>query len=396
MRYIFLVLVFLIPFNGNSQIWKISQHLKCDNDLRILDIKKDINSNIYAAGIFKGSFNNNLSVGDYDIFIAKLKSDFTIEWVQTVGGVLAEADPRIIIDNANNIFLTGAFQDSCVFENSSYLKSTGGYDIFLAKYSTNGDLIWTKDIASFLSVQRPTDIDVDNSNNLIITGHYTDSIYFIDQKIVSTGKNNFYAKVDTSGSKIWIKNIRCSLAASRIANVKVYQNEYYFNGYFRDTMYFDIKTITSNLTGKQDIFIYKTDINGNGLWIRRTFGNGLDLTGSIAGDNYGNIYSTGYYKSSSVLFDSTASFKNKNALLNYGSSDIFISKYNKTGTLLWIKRFGDVGEDYGIDIDVKNNILYISGYFSGSISFDGLNLYSSGTSDADMFLTSMEDRKSVV
>ena len=39
--------------------------------------------------------------------------------------------------------------------------------------------------------------------------------------------------------------------------------------------------------------------------------------------------------------------------------------------MLWAKRFGGSGEDYGVDLNVNNNILYTSGYYSGTISFNG-------------------------
>ncbi|MCK5168258.1 MAG: SprB repeat-containing protein, partial [Bacteroidales bacterium] len=389
MKKILYFLLFILPLGSFSQTWIISQHLKCDDDLRIYDIKKDINDDFYIAGIFKGTFEGNISEGFFDIFIAKLNSNFNLEWIQTAGSSSIEFDPRIIIDKENNIFLLGAFRDSCVFENQ-YLKSDGNYDVFLAKYSSGGKLNWAKKIANYPSQQSPTDIDVDNDNNLIITGHYTDSIFIYDEKIVSPGKNNFYAKFDTSGAKLWVKNISGSSTGSRFANVKVYQNEYYFNGYFRDDMNFDLKTITSNVAGKQDLFLYKTDINGDGIWIRRTYGDDIDVTGSITGDNYGNVYFTGYFQSSTLSADSTETVLANQVLNHVNDFDIFILKYNKSGTLQLNKHFGKNGRDYGIDLNVNNDILYMSGYYSDTIVFGNDTLSSTGTSDRDMFLTSFD------
>ena len=177
--------IILIPLNCFSQAWIVSQHLKSDNDLRILDIKKDVSNNVYVTGIFKGTYNGNTSEGLFDIFLAKFDSDLNKEWIQTVGSSSVEFDPRITLDAANNIFLTGAFKDSCVFDENIYLKSDGNYDIFVAKYSNGGNISWVKNIASYPTQQNPTDIDVDGNNDLILTGHFTDSIYLINEKIVS-------------------------------------------------------------------------------------------------------------------------------------------------------------------------------------------------------------------
>ncbi len=382
--------IILIPLNCFSQAWIVSQHLKSDNDLRILDIKKDAGNNVYVTGIFKGTYNGNTSEGLFDIFLAKFNSDLNKEWIQTVGSSSVEFDPRITLDAANNIFLTGAFRDSCVFDENIYLKSDGNYDIFLAKYSNVGNIIWAKNIANYPTQQNPTDIDVDGNNDLIITGHFSDSTYLINQKIVSSGRNSFFAKIDTSGTKIWVNYVPGNNISSRINNIKVYQDEYYFNGYFRDEMYFDIETITSNIPGQQDLFIYKTDINGNGLWIRRTYGDNLDATGSIAGDNYGNVYFTGYFQSSTLAVDSTDISLSSQILTNNNDFDIFILKYNKNGNLQWNKQFGLNGRDYGVDVNVNNDILYMSGYFSDTIAFGEYSLESTGTGDRDMFITVMD------
>lgn len=388
-KYIIYLLLFILPFGSFSQTWILSNQLECDDDLRILDVKKDQNDNFYAAGIYKGTFNGEVSEGNYDIFIAKLNDSFNIEWVKSIGSSNTEFDPRITMDNDNNLFLVGAFQDSCVFDDQ-YLKSEGNYDIFLAKYTNSGKLIWTKNIAKYPTQQNPTDIDTDNDNNLIITGHYTDSISVDGQNIISSGKNNFYTKFDTSGVGLWTENISGSSAASRITNVKVYQNEYYFNGNFRDQLNFDIETINSNVAGKQDLFLYKTDKDGNGLWVRRTYGDNLDATGSIAGDNYGNVYFTGYFQSTTLTADFNATTISNQSLNHVNDFDIFVLKYNKSGILQLIKQFGGNGRDYGVDLNVNNDILYMSGYFSDAIDFGDQTLTSAGTADRDMFFAAFD------
>jgi hypothetical protein len=384
-----LLLILISSIYCQGQDWIVSKQLTCDNDLRLYDIKKDENNNVYLAGKFKGTFNGNVSKGNYDLCLVKLNELLNIEWVRVMGSASAEKDPRIVIDNDNNIFFTGAFQDSCIFD-TEYLKSEGDYDIFLAKYSNSGNLLWAKNIAKYASQQNPTDIDVDGDNNLIITGHYTDSTYIYDEKIVQSGKNNFYSKFDTSGVKIWVKNVSGTSTSSRLANIKVYQDEYYFNGYFRDEINFDLETVNSNVAGKQDLFLFKTDKDGNGIWLRRTYGDNLDVTGSIAGDNYGNVYFTGYFQSSNLNADYNADEISSTTLTNVNDFDIFVFKYNKAGVLQLSKQFGGIGREYGTDLNVNNDILYMSGYFSDAIGFGDQTLTSSGTADRDMFLASFD------
>ena len=160
------------------------------------------------TGTFKGTFEGNSSEGNNDIFLVKLNSSFKIQWIKTIGGSLREREPRVVVDQDNGVYLLGSYADSCVFEDNKYLISKGDYDIFLAKYGTDGFLKWTKNIASFPSSQRCSDIDITEDNDLIITGFYTDSISFNDTNIVSSGTNNFYSKIDTH---TWKKKIEKNL-----------------------------------------------------------------------------------------------------------------------------------------------------------------------------------------
>ncbi len=68
-----------------------------------------------------------------------------------------------------------------------------------------------------------------------------------------------------------------------------------------------------------------------------------------------------------------------------GLLDIFIVKYNSQGTLQWKRKIGDIGNDSGYALDIVNNLIYFSGFFSGSLIFNNDTIRSSSTSDGDAF-----------
>jgi flagellar hook capping protein FlgD/beta-propeller repeat-containing protein len=70
-------------------------------------------------------------------------------------------------------------------------------------------------------------------------------------------------------------------------------------------------------------------------------------------------------------------------MVSAGGTDIFLAKYNASGTHLWSKRFGDVNLDSGYTVaaDGLGNVL-VSGYFAGTTNFGGGDLTSTGTHDA--------------
>jgi hypothetical protein len=103
-------------------------------------------------------------------------------------------------------------------------------------------------------------------------------------------------------------------------------------------------------------------------------GTGFDQSNSIFVDNTGNIYVTGIFYDSVIFGNITLS--------SSGINDIFIAKYNSLGVIQWAKKAGGVNPDYGqgITVDVNGNV-YVTGYFSGLCTFETTNLNAAGLYD---------------
>jgi len=82
-------------------------------------------------------------------------------------------------------------------------------------------------------------------------------------------------------------------------------------------------------------------------------------------DNNKNIYITGG-------FNEVAYFGSNDSVVSKGSRDIFVAKYDSTGTLLWLNSAG--GKDYDNAMNIRldqNNNVYIAGNFTDTSYFDG-------------------------
>ncbi|RFS17807.1 SBBP repeat-containing protein [Emticicia sp. C21] len=92
----------------------------------------------------------------------------------------------------------------------------------------------------------------------------------------------------------------------------------------------------------------------------------------IATDANGNIYITGF-------FGDTATFGNITKI-SESFRCLFVAKYNKSGILQWIQITGGTGQAYALDIglDTYGNVI-ITGYFFGTVSFNGSPVTASGT-----------------
>ncbi|MBK7057081.1 MAG: hypothetical protein IPH52_18935 [Leptospiraceae bacterium] len=98
---------------------------------------------------------------------------------------------------------------------------------------------------------------------------------------------------------------------------------------------------------------------------------------SIALDAGGNIYVTGYFHET-VDFDPGVGTSN---LTSYGAYDVFIAKYVGNGDYLWANNVGGISFDQSISIfvDGSGNV-YVTGYFSGTASFNPIDLNDTLTS----------------
>ncbi len=166
----------------------------------------------------------------------------------------------------------------------------------------------------------------------------------------------------------------------------------YTTGLFQGTCDFDPGLGTFNLTaaGGNDIFILKTDANGNFIWAKRMGGTANDQANSITVDGSGNVYTTGY-------FFLTADFDPGVAIFNLtatSNNDIFISKLDAAGNFVWAKQMGGTSTDaqaYSIALDGSGNV-YTTGYFDGTADFDpGVGTFNlSAAGNSDIFISKLD------
>jgi hypothetical protein len=130
----------------------------------------------------------------------------------------------------------------------------------------------------------------------------------------------------------------------------------------------------------------------NWSWANSAGGNNYDVGNAIAKDASGNIYVTGKFLSSTISFGSTI-------LINNGGSDIFIVKYSPSGSIIWAKNFGGVGDDEStcISIDADDNIFIGGWFFSTSISFGSYTLNEAVSNiSTDLFIAKLDSSGNVV
>ncbi len=124
-------------------------------------------------------------------------------------------------------------------------------------------------------------------------------------------------------------------------------------------------------------------------WANGIGGGGYDDSRSVTVDNAGNVYATGSFDSIVDFNPGTTTFN----LTSAGAGDIFVTKFNSSGTFVWAKRFGGTADDGGrsVKTDANGNV-YVTGQFQGTTDFDPnegtFNLTAAG--NADIFVVKLD------
>ena len=297
-------------------------------------------------------------------------------WAKQMGGISDDIGNTIVADGTGNVYTTGSFAGTADFdpgEGVYNLSAVGQQDIFITKLDASGNLVWAKQIGGF-SDDVSYSMAVDACGYVYITGSFAGMADFNPDagvfNLTSAGLQDiFIAKFNASGNFIWAKrigessvNIGTSIALDNSGYI-------YTTGVFWDKADFDPGVGTNYLTsaGTQDIFIAKFDTAGNFLWARQMGGASDDVIYSMALDGSGNLFTTGSFQDV-VDFDPGDDAFN---LTSYGNRDVFVSKLDNLGNLIWIKQIGGDASDEGVSlaVDMHGNV-YVTGGFYGTVDFD--------------------------
>lgn len=134
------------------------------------------------------------------LFVAMLGDDGTPAWIQRFG---AEGDhlAGIAVGPAGNVILAGHFSGTLDLDEP--LTSDGDADIFVIKFSAQGDLHWSRAFGG-PGTQRCAGLHLDGDGNITLTGDFSGEIGFDGDTLVSEGGADlFVARLDPNGQHLW-------------------------------------------------------------------------------------------------------------------------------------------------------------------------------------------------
>lgn len=269
-----------------------------------------------------------------------------VEWTDHIGGPQGNLLQAISSDSESNIYVAGTTQDTTFFFSQSGLPtqipSTGFVELFLAKYNSSGNLLW-----SFLlddsGAVNPISVTADSLGNVLLSGDFSGTVDFDPNQgqelITSTGlSDGFLAKYSSLGEFIWVwtyggdeGDAAGAICTDPIGNI-------YLTGGFTDTLSF-VSSSGSNTIGVPDannFFLAKLTSSGGLDWI---FSPGYGSTSDLKLTPTGNLVLGGNF-CDSVDFDPGP------GLTQFFIQDLgqacqsFIVEYDSNGGLNWVNDFG--------------------------------------------------------
>lgn len=247
-------------------------------------------------------------------------------WLRSAGGSnLDEALDIAYSASGDHYFTTGNFSGNCNFT-SQTLASSGLSDGFIAKYDEGGAPIWAKKFGGTGS-DKSVAVVTDNAGNAYVCGYYNGTATFGSWSITSADSSDiFIAKFSSNGDVLWVKtaggpgnDAASGIALDGTGNV-------YVTGIFRGTANFGANSVTSvnypaSSQASADVFLTRLDNNGNFLWVKKGSAQGDEKSSDVCTDGQGGIYLCGQF-SSDILFDSNHpnSIQNAGFVVKYNAS----------------------------------------------------------------------------
>ncbi len=337
------------------------------------------------AKISNGTFviigkTDSFGAGEDDIYLVNIDQMGDTIWTKTYGGIEWDEGEHICATDDGGFIITGSIRTT-----------TGGYDFYVLKADAQGDSIWSYKYDGG-NTDKGQWIDVTDDNGYIAIGkseHSSESDICLiklnsvgdtvwtklfgdqtwnegrcviqtpdggyigvgDTEVQGNGKDVFIIKTNSSGELI-TSNVYGGSSEDRIYSIeKMNDNNYILAGYSPS---FHVQN--------NEIYLIKTDTNGDSIWTKTIGINGDCTASSIKVLNDGNFVMTGgVYQNEENIWD------------------VFIVKTNANGDTLWTKTIGDSSVDFGNSVEINDeNSCLIAGvtrsFGSGDENFYVINL----------------------
>lgn len=385
MRTYIILLFTCFHFFVNAQIeWLKDFGAKSESRAVVVDDK----GNSYVL-VYHNQSNMQFKVGDQiqtvinpksdsEILLVKLSAEGEPIWIKNFPTTANAHGNHMTIDDKNNIYVTGYFNGAIKFKNESSISSNGAQDVFVVKFTENGDLVWLRNFGG-KNMDLARGIAVDKNQNVYVSGIFNGTVNLnnlnqkkanADELLVNSGSFSkaFVLKLNSNGDYQWAVSLNTdgdgSSSIEEIAPDS--KGNLYIVGRFSS---YPLNVVSGKNTFRIEVEkgnrIIFGKLNKDGIfeYIKSPgYGEGQ----SVKVDSKDNvIFAGGATRESYFNFDSNEKTAEKPSFW-----DGFVVKYNDKGKLLWHNHYtGGYSKVNRIALG-KNDEIYVTGEFYRTVKFD--------------------------
>ena len=179
---------------SGTLVWKRQLGTSVDDVAK--GVATDGNSNVYITGFTQGSlagaFQGGGLEGTYDAWVAKYNSSGTLVWKRQLGTSSTDTSNGVATDSSGNVYISGQSYGSLGDSNQ------GLGDAWVAKYNSNGTLVWKRQLGTS-SQDGSNGVATDSNGNVYMSGFTGDSLGGANQESFDA----WVAKYNSNGTLLW-------------------------------------------------------------------------------------------------------------------------------------------------------------------------------------------------
>jgi len=287
------------------------------------------------------------------------------------------------IDKNGNLYFVGSFKSDTLIFGVDTLINQGSNDVFLVKMDSLANVIFAKSFQSIGAID-VTGLAIDANDNIYLAGQFKSQMTF--GSIVLPESLFFYdiflAKTDSNGNALWAKKYSYASDASIVLDS---DQNVYLGGCYYGSLTIPSLQETINSAYPDRMFSLKMDSDGHEKWIK-------PYGGILAIDNAQNLYMSGSYSN----YIHIGPFYMEN-IFPTENHNVYVAKSDSSGSVLWAKTFckNEHALLNGASFDTLSNTLLITGTFkTDTLSFDDIVIHNNGM--ADLYIAKLDTSANVL
>lgn len=381
--YLYLGLMYCLTvgqFSAQAQDWQWLREAGSTGNDNVAAFTTDASGNSYLCGSFRDSIRfDATSLYAPTTATAHFMVSYNKAGEVMKAQIAARGDKLRIrglcLDTQGNMILTGQYSDSASLgtNNVLHLQASTSYDMFVAKFNSDGEILWAKVIGEG-GYDEAGGIDCDAQGNIYIVGSYHYSAY------AGSAAKIMLASYDAAGNLRWQQTSRQHTNGTYGNAIRVdEQGNSYIAGQFFNYMTFDSNDSLVALSIESQACVAKFDAQGKQLWLRQAGGSGFAGGHRIDIDALGNCYLAGFFRGEVHVGSYTL---NGSAGMGY---ELFVAAYDSKGDARWATQTHGACSLRALNCQ-SDGSCFVAGMFSGKVQLGTTELQNSNKKGSDMLL----------